>query len=119
MKLTDRRIATLRPDPTRRLEVNDDKVPGLALRITSGGIKSWAVRYRLEGGRKGRLRRLTLGTYPTVTLEKARKAARVALGHVAATHTDPATTKQAARQGETFGELAAEYLTRHAKRQKR
>ncbi|MBI4521120.1 MAG: hypothetical protein HY701_09800 [Gemmatimonadetes bacterium] len=74
---------------------------------------------RVEGGRRGRLRRLTLGAYPTVSLVNARKAAANALGHVATTHTDPAAMKQAARLGETFGDLAKEYLARHAKRHKR
>ena len=119
MKLTDRRVATLRPDPTRRLEVPDDKVPGLALRVTPSGAKTWTLRYRVEGGRRGRLRRLTLGGYPAVSLAKARKAATNALGHVATTHTDPAAMKQAARLGETFGDLAKDYLARHAKRHKR
>lgn len=119
MKLTDRRVATLKPDVTRRLEVPDDKVPGLALRITPNGVKTWTLRYRVEGGRRGRLRRLTLGSYPAVTLARARKAAGNALGHVATTHTDPATIKQAARLGETFGDLAKDYLARHAKRHKR
>src|SRR2546423_6763326 len=118
MKLTDRRVATIRADATRRLEVPDDKVAGLALRVTPSGAKTWTLRYRVEGGRRARLRRLTLGTYPAVGLAKARKAAANALGQVATTHTDPAAMKQAARLGETFGDLAKEYLARHAKRHK-
>jgi integrase len=119
MKLTDRRILTLKPNPKRRLALADDKVPGLELRITANGAKTWTLRYRVEGGRRGRLRRLTLGRYPTLTLAKARKAAAEALGQIATTHTDPALTKQAARLGETFGDLARDYLARHAKRHKR
>lgn len=119
MKLTDRRLATVRPDPTRRIELPDDKVPGLALRVTPSGAKTWTLRYRVEGGRRGRLRRLTLGGYPAVSLVKARKAATTALGHVATAGTDPAAAKQAARLGETVGDLAQDYLARHAKRHKR
>lgn len=119
MKLTDRRVATLRPDPTRRREVPDDKVPGLALRVTPSGAKTWTLRYRVEGGRRGRLRRLTLGGYPAVSLAMARKAATTAIGHVATTHTDPAAVKHAARVGETVDDLATEYLARYAKRHKR
>jgi integrase len=119
MKLTDRRIATLKPNPTRRVELPDDKVAGLALRVTPNGIKTWTLRYRLTGGRADRRRRLTLGGYPALTLAKARKAANIALGQVATTHTDPATAKRAARLGETFGDLARDYLARHAKRHKR
>jgi len=119
MTLTDRRIATLRPNSTARLEVPDQKVPGLALRVTPSGAKTWTLRYRVEGGRKGRLRRLTLGSYPAVSLVKARKAAAHALGQIATTHADPATLKRAARLGETVADLAKEYLARHAKRHKR
>jgi integrase len=119
MRLTDRRVATLLPNPSRRVEVPDDKVAGLAIRITPNGVKTWTLRYRLTGGRADRRRRLTLGGYPALTLAKARKAANIALGHVATTHTDPATAKQAARLGETFGDLARDYLARHAKRHKR
>lgn len=119
MKLTARRLDTLRPSPNRRVEYVDDDVPGLGLRVTPHGSKSWTLRYRLGGGRRGRMRRLTLGAYPTLTLVDARKAARKALGTVVATGTDPAAAKQAARLGETVADLAQDYLTRHAKKHKR
>jgi integrase len=62
---------------------------------------------------------LTLGAYPAVGLAAARTAARKALGHVAVSGTDPAAAKQAARQGETFADLAKDYVKFHAKRHKR
>ena len=113
MNLTARTVKTLRPLNERR-EYADDLVPGLALRVTPTGDKTWAVRFRVNG----RQRRLTLAPYPTMSLAKARKAARNALLG-ASTGADPATEKQRARKGETFGELADEYLTRHAKPKKR
>ncbi len=119
MTLTVRTIDTLKPTPGHRVEYPDADVSGLALRVTPQGSKSWTLRYRLAGGRSGRLRRLTLGAYPAVGLAAARTAARKALGHVAVSGTDPAAAKQAARQGETFADLAKDYLKFHAKRHKR
>ena len=118
MKLTSRMLDNLKP-PERRLELADDEVPGLTLRLTPLGARTWAVRYRLEGGRRGRLRRMTLGSFPTLSLKEARKKARGALNTVAATGTDPAAAKQTARQGETVGDLAKDYLKKHAKLHKR
>ena len=111
MKLTVRRLDTLRPRPGRRVDYADDDVPGLALRVTPQGAKTWSLRYRIEGGRRGRMRRLTLGAYPSVTLVDARKAARKAIGKIAATGADPAAAKQAARlaatrTGDTVADLA-------------
>ena len=49
----------------------DEKVSGLALRVTSHGVKAWSLLYT-EAGRK---RRITLGRYPAVSLASARALA--------------------------------------------
>lgn len=90
-------------------------IRGLALRVTESGHKSWTVHYR---NAERRLRRLTPGDYPTLTLAKARKAAQKAL-RAASDGEDAASEKHAARRGETFAELAKEYIERHAKKHKR
>jgi hypothetical protein len=41
--LTDRAVARLVPPKQGRLEVLDAKMPGLALRVTPRGHKSWTV----------------------------------------------------------------------------
>lgn len=110
--LTARFVATVKPTTTRKEYPDRD---GLLLRVSVGGVKSWAVRYRVGGGRRGRKQRLTIGTFPAVTLKAARKAARTAIGKVQALGIDPAAEKQAKRRGETFGELAIDYLNKHAK----
>jgi integrase len=117
MKLTDRSVATIKATD-HRLELPDDKVAGLALRVTPSGVKTWALRFRVGGGRAGRLRRLTLGAYPRLTLQLARKEAQKALRQVDG-GVDPAAAKQAGRLGETVGDLAKEFLTRYAKPRKR
>jgi integrase len=111
--LTDRRIASIKPTHTR-VEYVDQKVPGLALRVTPNGAESWTVRYR----HRGRLRRLTLGDLAVVSLADARARGRDAL-HNASKGEDPAGDKQTGRRAETVGELAELYLAKWAKPRKR
>jgi integrase len=115
LKFTARTIETIRAVPGRRIDVFDASLPGLALRVTPSGHKSWTVHYRNAARR---LRRLTLGDYPTLSLAEARKAAQKAL-RAAVAGEDPATEKSAARLGETVDDLAREYIERHAKKHKR
>jgi integrase len=114
--LTDRLVKTLKA--STRLEIPDGHVPGMSLRVTTSGVKSWSLRYRVGGGRAGRVRRLTLGTYPRMSLAKARKKAMQALRAIDDGN-DPAAQKQAARLGETVGDLAKDYIAKYAKRHKR
>jgi integrase len=112
--LTDRAVQALKPQPDRRVVRIDGTVPGLEIRVTSTGQKTWSLRYRV--GR--RCRRAMLGTYPVVGVAVARKKAKQALARLDADGTDPAAAKRDARTRETFGELAADYLT-HAKKKKK
>jgi integrase len=68
--LTDDGIETLQPH-SGRYEVFDALTPGLAIRVTPTGHKSWVLLYRHHS----RPRRLTLGRYPDRTLEAARAEA--------------------------------------------
>ena len=68
---------------------------GLSLRVSAAGVKTWALRYRNMAGEQ---RRLTLGGFPALSLEKARSAALKALGQVA-DHRDPARERAAERRG--------------------
>ena len=45
--LTDSKIATAKPPVTGRLEIIDDKVPGLRLRVAATGLKTFIIRKRL------------------------------------------------------------------------
>jgi site-specific recombinase XerD len=62
----------------------------------------------------GRLRRLTLGTFPALSLADARSRAATAR-HTIAQGDDPATTKQQTRAAATVSDLAAQYLELYAK----
>ena len=115
--LTDRAIAKLQATDGR-LDIPDGKVPGLVLRVTPTGVKTWALRYRLGGGRAGRLRRITLGQYPVVGLATARRKATTVLRKVDAGD-DPAEEKIESRRADTIEALAREYIERHAKPHKR
>lgn len=66
----------------------------------------------------GRLRRLTIGTYPGLGLADARDKAKELL-HQTALGKDPATEKQVNRGAPTFGELARDYIEMYAKPHKR
>ena len=92
----------------------DTSVPGFILRVSYGGRKVWGLIYRHEG----RKRRLTLGTYPPLSLADARAKANDALREVAQGK-DPAADKLEQRRAETFGEMVAEYIEKHAKAKKR
>ena len=67
-RLTDRFIQGIKQPKAGRLEFTDALVPGLNLRVTQSGKKSWSLVYRspLELGKSGhgKQRRLTLGRYP-------------------------------------------------------
>lgn len=68
----------------------DSQVPGFALRVTSGAVKSFIVEKRING----KVRRMTLGKYGNLTVEQARKEAMQITGHVA-TGNDPIADKKA------------------------
>jgi integrase len=63
----------------KRFEVIDDKRPGLVLVILPTGIRTWAVRWFADGKQW----RFTLGRYPTISADKARKLATDTLQAVA------------------------------------
>jgi integrase len=115
-KLTDLFVERVKPPATGRTEYFDAAFPGLALRITENGGKSWSVFYRMSG----RLRRFTIGSYPAIKPAQARREASAALERVRQGF-DPADEKRARRylpspETETFGAVAQDYLDRHVKK---
>ncbi len=114
VKLTAKAVETLPAVPGKRMEYFDAAVPGLALRVTPTGARSWSVLYR----HRGRLRRMTLGTLDLVSLADARQRARDLL-YAAGKGDDPAAAKQDAKHAKTVGELVEIYIEKHAKPKKR
>lgn len=115
IKITSRWVESVEPATEYpQVDYFDTKPPGFGLRVTRTGRKTWFCMYR----QNGRLRRLTLGTYPTLTLADARDLAKQHLSAVVL-GSDPAAEKKADRLAETFGELAILYLEKYAKVKKR
>jgi integrase len=107
---TARFIEALKAPESGQVDYRDESLPGFGVRLSAAGRKSWIVVYRSGG----RLRRLTLGAYPHLSLAEARQKAKDAL-HDAAGGVDPAAVKTAERAAESFADLAREYVERHAK----
>ncbi len=78
-------LDSLKPPKSGRLEVGDAIVPGLVVRITPRGVKSFSFAYKVPGeggvsptGRllTGQQHRVTLGRYPALDFPAARDRAR-------------------------------------------
>jgi integrase len=76
-RLSELMIGRIAPPKSNRLELADAVLPGLSLRITPDGTRSFALRYRIDGKQQ----RLTLGRYDPqrFNLAAARAKARTAL----------------------------------------
>ena len=70
-RLTDSAIRRFPIPATGRVTHWDATQPGLGLRMSDKGRKTWIVMTRLAG----KAIRLTLGTYPAISLQEARKQA--------------------------------------------
>jgi integrase len=112
--LTVRFIDSIRPPASGRIEYWDATTPGFGLRVSNKGRTTWVAMYRHEG----QLRRMTFGTYPTLPLADAREMAKDAL-RSAAKGGDPAAERKAVKLGDTFGDLAADYIKLYSKPKKR
>jgi integrase len=94
--------------------LRDSVVQGLGVRIYANGAKTFIFEARI----KRRMRRLTVGRWPDLTVLLARKQAlelraRIARGE------DPAADAEAARAEPTFADFTATYLKDHAHPRKR
>ena len=114
IKFTTRSIGAITRSGGGRVEYWDKKVTGFGLRVSGSGRKTWVAMYR----HAGRLRRLTIGTYPTLSLADARDKAKAALRE-AAGGGDPATGKSRLRHADTFRDLAGQYMEQYAKAKKK
>jgi hypothetical protein len=116
--LTTMAVKRMRPPLTGRKETYDAKVPGLFLRVTQTGKKSWGLDFRFNGRRE----RLMLGSYPIVELDDARVAAMDALKAVRDGR-NPAAEKRAAKNSklspDTFRAVAELFVDRYAKKNNR
>jgi integrase len=110
--LTDRTILHLKAaERGKRRIVWDALIPGLGVRVTDRGVKTFVLVTRYPGSQSPAPR--SLGTYPAISLEAAREKARAWL-ELIANGIDP--TQHAIRKREqTFRRIAEEYFQRKAK----
>ena len=115
--LTALALEKLQPGAARR-EVPDGKVRGLHFVLQPTGRGSWAYRYRNAAGKPAKL---TIGKYPDLSLDKARRAAELAAAKVAEGQ-DPAVERAAEKSlarkpkdHELVEKVVERFLDRHAR----
>jgi integrase len=110
--LTDRAIRTLKPVASgKRLIVWDAQVPGLGVRVTDTGQKTFVLVVRYPGGRHPTPR--ALGVYGAMTLEAARAKGREWLALIG-NGVDP-KVQEATRRADTLRAIAEAYLARESR----
>jgi integrase len=110
--LTDRTIAALKPAlPGKRRLVWDAIIPGLGVRVTDRGVRTFVLVKRYPGSRHPAIR--SLGVVGAITLAQARDTAREWLDQIRK-GVDP-QARETERREQTFEAIASGYLTRKAK----
>lgn len=103
------------PPEGQRHVLMDSKTAGLQCRISHTGVKTFSVYRRTKGGVP---ERITLGRYPDLSIEQARKMA-MTTNTAIAEGKNPAQVKREHKAELTFGDLFDDYLNKHAKIKKR
>lgn len=103
-----------KPDSGKRAVYLDIKTTGLQVRVTDTGAKTFSVYRRIKGGRP---ERVTLGRFPAMTVEQARKLAARINAEIEE-GSNPAEVKRAHREEPIFAELFKEYGERHGKKKR-
>ena len=91
----------------------DRELPGFGLKITPTGRKVYLVQYRL-GGRKGRTRRITIGTHGELTPNAARVEAKRLLGQIA-TGQDPADARDKRKSDKSLAVVLDQFMAEHVR----
>src|SRR5215212_2184123 len=110
LKMTTVSLDRLKLPAEGQVDYFDTAYPGLALRLTPTGVRSWVYFGRVDG----RLKRATLGRYPGMSLAEARRAA-ASMAEAMRAGIDPATAKRRARAAtvrDSFAAVTAEWLKR-------
>jgi integrase len=106
--LTDAAVERLARPAKDRIEVSDTE-PGLFLRVTPNGTKSWLVIYRLpsDEGKRTERRRFVIGRFPALDVATARERARRMMAQ-AANGVDPEEAEAARRNAAKVAASEAE-----------
>lgn len=108
MSLTDVKIKQLKP---REKEYKESDEKGLYLLVKPTGSKLWRLKYRIGGVEK----KLSLGTYPEISLKDARESRDKARSQIA-NGIDPSELKKAAKATQAgvscFSAIALEWYAK-------
>jgi integrase len=103
--LTAAAVERIKPPMEGQADYFDKSYPGLVMRVSYGGSKTWSYVFRIHG----KLRRQTLGRFPAMSLAEARDAWRDAHKLVSKGE-NPARQRPA--DADSFAVVAGEWLKR-------
>jgi len=102
------------PPVGKRVDYFDTSTNHLTLRVSHVGTKAFVLYRKIDGVAE----RLTLGRYPTMTIDQARRMVAQHNGTIAVGQ-NPAEQKRSLRQESTLGELFGRYMVEYAKPRKK
>lgn len=109
-KLTTKFVENHKPNPSQRLDIRDELMPGLVLRISTSGTKTFCLHKRIGG----KMRRLTIGRCGVLSLSEARERVRQILYEIETGQFEDRTGVKVATKP-TLGEVIPDYIEKHAK----
>lgn len=112
---TDREIKAARARGSRT-DFRIQGAPGLQLRVTEAGSKTWALTYKSPG--TGKWAKVALGRYPSMGLAEA-KGKAIDIGAEIRKGRDPIHDQKKDAPVDTFATLAARYMREHELRNSR
>ena len=105
-KLTKRTVDALRPRRGQDIFHWCGELRGFGVRVKPSGVRTFLIQYR---NRRGQTRRYSLGQYGRVTVEEARREAKIKLAEVARGE-DPSEARRIARDARTVADLCDSYM---------
>ncbi len=109
-KLTTKFIEGQKSNPSKRLDFRDALMPGLVLRISASGTKTFCLHKRING----KMRRLTIGRFPVLSLAEARERVRQVLYEIETGRFEDRTGVEVETKP-TLGDVIPDYIEKHAK----
>lgn len=119
IRMTARTLESIKPTPGKQVDYFDSATPGLHLRVSPKGAKSWAYFYRVKTLNGRKQRRFTIGRFPALSLADAREQAREKYHAILTENADPANDRVREIQVVTMTDMAEAYIQKYAKVNKR
>jgi integrase len=113
VSLSDRFVSGIKAVDGTRTDFFDEKNPGLALRVSPGGQKSWT--FHFTSPKDGKRARATLGTYPATSLAAARTRATEARQLAEAGQDPRDVLAERAAGAMTVATLVDSYVEKHVR----